>query len=746
MFRSLLSRMSEADSEADTAGLRGAAPAAVDDAPIAAPAPVAAVDGACAPVQTPAPAAAAPRAAAARPRPGALIRQPSFDYYDPAMLGGQGPNTVQPLARRRPATAGAPPPPGASLLGAFAHAVGQPPPPAGGQEAAAAAAAAAADEIDYVLRPQSFVLSDLLSDEQVHKAILALLNDHRKRVWSQVRTLEAKFRDDLGIELARRWQHWMAMAPELVQATAERFIFRKRELGRAMGFQRSALNVGFVGEAHARLMEEETQRERAAAAARRRLRPRSRSGAGGGGRRARARLDSLDITTGRERAETAGDYDDTITHDLPADGGGDVAGEQPPGGAAAGSGPWGHSGAQQRDAVATLTALFSRSAGPLGAAPSGLQAVPFFFSSVLGPALATLPAAASQLGRGAVQSLSTTLDPETVKRRLAALGRDFTGINFAAAAQGGGASEPRDGGGAGASSAAPSSSAQQQQHAATMASLLAAAPAPSDDAGAATADYQRRLVEAYLSALGAEQLAELHTTSTPAAAAATTGAAGGAAAPHVHVAAAAAAPPPPTPPPKLALPQLRSQRSLLSVRSDELDAASEAAAAEAAGKRSGVLRSTPRTPVRGGAAAAGAGASAKAGTSVGVGAGAGAAGARGAAGAAGAAAAPSTTTTTWVQTAFGLSHLPSGLQAVASSFAAGTASVQGQGAAAPLEVPLDSYGVSLTELAAEAGMLDTVSMGLGGEPAGAGAGAGTGAGGGDGSGGGINGGSGGRPR
>jgi hypothetical protein len=39
---------------------------------------------------------------------------------------------------------------------------------------------------EYVLRPTSFVYSNLTSDRDVEDAILALLGDFRRRVWAEV--------------------------------------------------------------------------------------------------------------------------------------------------------------------------------------------------------------------------------------------------------------------------------------------------------------------------------------------------------------------------------------------------------------------------------------------------------------------------------------------------------------------------------------------------------------------------------
>jgi hypothetical protein len=63
-----------------------------------------------------------------------------------------------------------------------------------------------------VLCADSFSYSDLLQDAEVESAILRLLSDHRRRIWAEVRALEAKFRDDISMEVARRWARWMRYA------------------------------------------------------------------------------------------------------------------------------------------------------------------------------------------------------------------------------------------------------------------------------------------------------------------------------------------------------------------------------------------------------------------------------------------------------------------------------------------------------------------------------------------------------
>lgn len=99
---------------------------------------------------------------------------------------------------------------------------------------------------DGVLSAKSFVSYDLTEDKQVERAILALLSDKRKQLWAQTRILESRFRDDLSIELARRWQFWMSMPREYVRDVTEPFVFRKRDLRRGLGFRRNDLNLGII--------------------------------------------------------------------------------------------------------------------------------------------------------------------------------------------------------------------------------------------------------------------------------------------------------------------------------------------------------------------------------------------------------------------------------------------------------------------------------------------------------------------
>ena len=603
--------------------------------------------------------------------------------------------------------------------------------------------------------------ADLLSDEEVQKAILALLNDHRKRVWAAVRALEAKFRDDLGIELARRWQHWMAMAPDLVEATAAPFIFRKRELGRAMGFQRSSLRLGFVGEAHALLVEQEAARERAEALertlrrgafirrsasgnAQQRQQSQTASSAPPSERQRRARFQSIDMDSGRERSETGDAAYDVTTGPV-----GDEWGHAGAAQSAGGSG--GGSGGSQEDALHTLQTLFSRSHGPLGAAPTGIQAVPFFFNAVLGPALATLPAAASQIGREARDKLSTNLDPAVVKQRLATLGTTFTGIQFNAAAAS--SAQGAEGAGSTASSSA-SAGAGDGAAAADATTTGAAATAGNEDASTAALNYQKRLLESYASLLPPEQLAELTAAVqvqqaalvTQQQAAAVTSSysshpphhTGGHQRPslarmpsshalhhhHTHGGAHYLLPKPGSVAGGVGLTglgsHLRNSRSVAAFVVDDQELNEELAggggdSSRALGRYAGGSPAASRDGAnRRGSAFGGPSSPGRSSYNGDAGDGSGSPGAY-----LHAAAQPSPSQprhqqqqaakSTWVQTAFGLSHMPSGLQPVTSSFAAGTASVQGKAAVAPTEVPLDSYGVKLSELS-EAAMFDPVVM------------------------------------
>lgn len=121
------------------------------------------------------------------------------------------------------------------------------PPTSGASNAFSPRRAAAAGP--QILQPESFNYVDLGSDEEVEKALLLLLADHRRRVWAEIRSLEAKFRDDVDVEVARRWQHWMSMPADYVRDVAAPFVFRKDELQRGLRFSRNELRLGAVGDA-----------------------------------------------------------------------------------------------------------------------------------------------------------------------------------------------------------------------------------------------------------------------------------------------------------------------------------------------------------------------------------------------------------------------------------------------------------------------------------------------------------------
>lgn len=106
---------------------------------------------------------------------------------------------------------------------------------------------------DGRLTARSFESYDLTNDQQIEDAILCLLSDKRKQLWAQARVLESRFRDDLNIEVARRWQSWMAMPREYSRDVTEPFVFRKRDLRRGLGFKRSDLSVGVGQVPHTRI-------------------------------------------------------------------------------------------------------------------------------------------------------------------------------------------------------------------------------------------------------------------------------------------------------------------------------------------------------------------------------------------------------------------------------------------------------------------------------------------------------------
>ena len=238
-------------------------------------------------------------------------------------------------------------------------------------------------DVELVLTPESFAVSsaaDLLSDEGVLAAVLALQSEHRKRVWVEVRALEAKYRDDLDIEIARRWSYWMHVSAARVHDVAADFVFRKRELRRALTFLRSSVRVGFVGPAYRELLSREEAKERVTRQ-RRRRQARHRRQQQQQQQTHAARRDSVDIDAGREIAT-------------------DVDLEVP---AAAAAAP-------ESSGLAALTSLFSLSHGPLAAAPVGFRAVPYFFENVVAPAFAALPSAAVAVGRGALDRGREVID------------------------------------------------------------------------------------------------------------------------------------------------------------------------------------------------------------------------------------------------------------------------------------------------------------------------------------------------
>ena len=301
-----------------------------------------------------------------------------------------------------------------------------------------ATAAADAAAPDPVLLAASFDSSDLLEDDAVRKAILLLVSDHRRRIWTEVRKLESKFRDDLDLEIARRWQYWMGVPPELVADISADFVFRKRELREsAMGFLRHSLSVGFCGPQYRELLTRQEAKERAERIRRRVERRKTTSASHERGRRQRKqhqqegeqvgaqkritrsarprRGSSIDIELGAELASeshvssalrsgaegvhTATDADAGI--ELTTVGGGGGTSAQP---AETAAGATATTTTTTSTTSATGGGLFSFAAAStaMAAAPAGLQSVPFFFENVVGPALRSLPSTAAELGRGAL--------------------------------------------------------------------------------------------------------------------------------------------------------------------------------------------------------------------------------------------------------------------------------------------------------------------------------------------------------
>jgi len=86
----------------------------------------------------------------------------------------------------------------------------------GGDSAEGVAQGVGFDVDSHRLTPASFESYDLTQDKPLCDAILALLTDKRKHVWAAIRLLESRFRDDLSIEISRRWVRWMGMPPDYV--------------------------------------------------------------------------------------------------------------------------------------------------------------------------------------------------------------------------------------------------------------------------------------------------------------------------------------------------------------------------------------------------------------------------------------------------------------------------------------------------------------------------------------------------
>ena len=96
------------------------------------------------------------------------------------------------------------------------------------------------------LSADSFSDHDLTDDEVLEKAMLILLADKRRELWAQAQLLESRFRDDMTIEISRRWQSWMGMPKDYVKRVSESFIFNRTLLNKGLDFRRSDLNIGIV--------------------------------------------------------------------------------------------------------------------------------------------------------------------------------------------------------------------------------------------------------------------------------------------------------------------------------------------------------------------------------------------------------------------------------------------------------------------------------------------------------------------
>jgi hypothetical protein len=86
----------------------------------------------------------------------------------------------------------------------------------------------------------------MADDAQLKSALLALITDKRKQVWAQVRSIESRFRDDISVEVSRRWQTWMGLPQESVIDLAAPFVFRQKDLKQGLAFSRHDVLRGFV--------------------------------------------------------------------------------------------------------------------------------------------------------------------------------------------------------------------------------------------------------------------------------------------------------------------------------------------------------------------------------------------------------------------------------------------------------------------------------------------------------------------
>lgn len=76
---------------------------------------------------------------------------------------------------------------------------------------------------EMVLTADSFIGLDLADSAVMKYVVSALLRDSRKRLWQRIRRVELRLRDDLMIEISRRWRVWFGVHAAAVVVAATPF-------------------------------------------------------------------------------------------------------------------------------------------------------------------------------------------------------------------------------------------------------------------------------------------------------------------------------------------------------------------------------------------------------------------------------------------------------------------------------------------------------------------------------------------